>query len=100
MERFAQLREKVWPILAPYAKSVAVFGSYARGEEGEDSDIDLLVELKSPRERPPLGLKWFALEDELSRLLGRPVELIAADSLSPHLKPYIEGEKVMLYEEG
>ena len=100
MERFTDLREKVWPILAPYVKSVAVFGSYARGEERESSDIDLLVELKSPQERPPLGLRWFALEDELSQLLGRSVELIAADGLSPHLKPYIEGEKVMLHEEG
>jgi predicted nucleotidyltransferase len=40
MDRFADLREKVLPVLHPYVKRVAVFGSFARGEETPESDID------------------------------------------------------------
>lgn len=53
-----------------------------------------------PEKRPRLGLGWFGLEEELSHILGREVELIAEGSLSPYLRPYAEKDKVLLYEEG
>ena len=99
MNRFADLREKVLPLLSPYVKRISVFGSFARAEETTESDIDLLVELKAPEKRPRLGLEWFGLEEELSRVLGRDVELIAEGSLSPYLRPYAEKDLVLLYEE-
>jgi len=99
MNRFADLREKILPLLRPYVKRIAVFGSFARGEETPESDIDLLVELKAPEKRPRLGLGWFSLEEELSRIMGRDVELIAEGSLSPYLRPYAEKDLVLLYEE-
>jgi uncharacterized protein len=99
MNRFADLREKVLPLLRPYVKRITVFGSFARGEETQESDIDLLVELKAPEKRPRLGLGWFSLEEELSRIMGRDVELIAEGSLSPYLRPYAEKDQVLLYEE-
>jgi Predicted nucleotidyltransferases len=46
MDRFEELREKIVPLLKPYVKRVAVFGSFAHGEDTPDSDIDLLVALK------------------------------------------------------
>jgi predicted nucleotidyltransferase len=58
------------------------------------------VELKEPGERPPIGLRWFGLEEELSLLLGREVELVSARGLSPYIRPYVEEEMVILYEEG
>jgi len=99
MGRFEELREKILPLLRPYVKRVAVFGSFARSEETLESDIDILVELKPPRERPRMGLKWYGLEAELSRILGREVELISESALSPYIRPYVEKEKVVLYEE-
>ena len=99
MNRFADLGEKILPLLRPYVTRIAVFGSFARGEETPESDIDLLVELKAPEKRPRLGLAWFGLEEELSRVLGREVELIAEGSLSPYLRPYAEKDLVLLYEE-
>ena len=99
MNRFADLREKVLPLLRPYVSRIAVFGSFARGEETSESDIDLLVELKAPEKRPRLGLGWFILEEELSKIMGRDVELIAEGSLSPYLRPYAEKDLVLLYEE-
>jgi predicted nucleotidyltransferase len=100
MERFEELREKILPVLLPYVKRVAVFGSFARSEETPESDIDILVELKPPGERPPIGLKWFGLEEELSRILGHEVELVSESALSPYIRPYVEKERVVLYEEG
>ncbi len=62
MNRFTDLRDKVLPMLRPYVKRIAVFGSFARGEETPESDIDILVELKDPEKRPRLGLGWLALK--------------------------------------
>jgi len=50
---------------------LGIFGSYARGEQNELSDIDILVELKKP-----VGLKFFELWDELEKLLGVKVDLL------------------------
>jgi predicted nucleotidyltransferase len=97
MDRFAELREKILPLLRPYVKRISVFGSFARGEDTAESDIDILVDLKPPEERPALGLKWFGLEQELGRILGREVELISEKALSPYIRPY--ADMVLLYEE-
>lgn len=100
MDRAEELKEKVVGVLLPWgAKRIAVFGSVARGEERPDSDVDILVELKEPGDRPPIGLKWFALERELGRLLGKEVELVSADALSSYLRPDVEATMVVLYEE-
>lgn len=101
MERFEELREKILPLLLPWGvRRVALFGSVVRGEDTPRSDVDILVELKEPGERPTIGLQWFRLEEELSRLLGREVELVSAPALSPYIRPYVEEEMVILYEEG
>ncbi|NBC19109.1 MAG: nucleotidyltransferase [Bacteroidetes bacterium] len=78
---------------------IALYGSWARDEERPDSDIDLLVVLRPAEDRPPLGLKWFALEQELSERLQRPVELVTDAALDPYLRPSIERDAVVLYDE-
>jgi len=100
MDRFAELEEKIVPLLRPYVKRIAVFGSFARGDETPESDIDILVDLKPPGQRPSLGLKWFGLEEELGRILGREVELVSESAMSPFVRPYAEKDMVLLYEEG
>ena len=81
-------------------KQIALFGSVVRGEDTPGSDIDILVTLKPRSERPPLGLfKWIGLEEELSEKLSRKVDLISEDGLSPYIRPYVDREKVILYEE-
>lgn len=98
--RFQELRDKILSVLEPYqVKRVALFGSAARGDDTPNSDIDILVTLKPPGERPVIGLKWFDLSDTLSRMLNRPVDLVTEDGLSPYIRPYIEQELVILYEE-
>ena len=66
---------------------VGVFGSYARGEAGPASDVDLLVELERP-----LGWELVDVKAYLEEVLGRPVDVITRGSLrkSPRLRREVE----------
>ena len=90
------LREKIVPILLPYGvQRVAVFGSTVRGDATPESDVDILVSF-----REPVGLLGLArLRRELSERLGRQVDLVTEGSLSRHMRPVVEREKVVFYEE-
>lgn len=94
-----EIRTNVVPVLRPYAARIEVFGSFARGEQRPDSDIDLLITLRPSEQRPPLGLRWFGLEREMSEVLGHRVEMTTEDGLSRHIRPYIEPDRILLYEE-
>jgi uncharacterized protein len=78
--------EKVNPTL------VGVFGSYARGEENEKSDLDILIDFNK---RVNL-LELIGLEQQLSELLGIKVDLITLRSVNASLKPYIESDLIRL----
>ena len=81
-----------------HIRRLALFGSRARGEQRPDSDVDLLVEFE-PGHVP--GLALIRMQDELSRLLGgRPVDLVTAKFLSPHIRPQVLREARELYAEG
>lgn len=73
-------------------KRIGLFGSYVRGEQKADSDIDFLVEFEKPDFDNFMGLVFF-LED----LFGKKVELITDAGLSPYIRPYVEKE-VKWYE--
>jgi len=100
MNKFEKLTRQIVPILKPYVMRISVFGSYVRGEETPESDIDILVRLKPADQRPRLGLKFFGLQNDLGKLIGREVDLVTEEGLSPYIRPYVEREKVILYEEG
>jgi len=79
-------------ILKKYkVKSIALFGSYVRNEQREDSDIDLLVEFEEDTYRNFINL-IFALED----LLKKEVAVVSKEDLSPYIQPHIlrEVEKI------
>ena len=71
------------------AKSLAVFGSIARGEGSDSSDIDLLVELQPKTFDAYMDVKLL-----LEQVLGRKVDLVLADALKPRLRPMILAEAV------
>ncbi len=76
------------------ARRVALFGSFVRGEEGPDSDIDLIVEFLHPKGL----LALVRLERELTEALGRKVDLLTEQAISPHLRERILSEQEVLYE--
>jgi len=101
MDKYAVIRNKALPLLKPYISRMAVFGSVVRGEATQKSDLDLLIRLKPSNARPKLGLfKLMEIEERLNKKLGREVDLVTEDSLSPYIRPYVEKEKVVIYEEG
>ena len=72
---------------------LSVFGSTARGETREDSDLDLLVRFSN---RISL-LKVVKLEREMSEVVGRKVDLVTEAALSPYLRERIMKERQILY---
>jgi predicted nucleotidyltransferase len=72
--------------------AIHVFGSYARGEAGPDSDLDLLVDF-APSVRPTL-FSLTDLDQFLEDHLGLKVEAIPRQSLNPRLAPYINRDLV------
>lgn len=74
-------------------KKVAVFGSYVRGEEKPESDIDIIVEFS---ERKSL-LELVRIERELSEVLGIKVDLLTEKSISPYLIDAIKSEMKVVY---
>ncbi len=73
---------------------IGVFGSYVRGEQRPDSDVDILIELTDSPRISLMGL--VNLENYLSDLLDVKVETAIKKNLKPRLKPYILQEVVML----
>ena len=67
-------------------KSLGVFGSFVRGEQQDDSDLDVLVEFFDP----PSLVKFVQLEEQLHQLAGIQVDLVMASALKPNI-----GKRIM-----
>jgi hypothetical protein len=70
-------------------KNIAIFGSYARGEQSENSDIDILVEFKES-----VGFLFIHLADYLEKLLDCKIDLLTPDAIKPNRKKYITEDLV------
>jgi len=75
-------------------KRAYLFGSFARGENTSESDLDILVEME-----PGTGLfKFISIQNQLQLALKIQIDLVSANGLSPKIKPYIDAEKILIYE--
>ncbi len=90
-----QIKQKVLPILkqAGVIRS-SLFGSVVRGEAGDDSDIDMLIDL--PRGKTLFDLA--GLQMDLEKALNKKIDLVTYNSLHPLLKDRILAEQVQIYE--
>lgn len=75
-------------------RSMGVFGSYVRGEQREDSDVDVLVELGDDMDL----IAYAGLQLELSDALGVSVDLVEREALRPRLAPHVLSEVVPVTE--
>lgn len=79
-------------ILKKYkVKKASLFGSYARGEQNKNSDIDILIE-------PPsrMGLEFVGMALNLEKALKRKVDLVTYKGINPHLKKYILEDEIRI----
>ncbi|MCJ7508312.1 MAG: nucleotidyltransferase family protein [candidate division Zixibacteria bacterium] len=70
-------------------REIGIFGSYGRGEESEESDIDILVEFCEP-----IGWEFLDLKEFLEEILDKEVDLVTVKALKPQLKDKILREVV------
>ena len=71
-------------------RSIALFGSYARGDQTESSDVDVIVDVDSS-----IGLGFVDLADLIENRLGIPADVIPADGIKPRYREFIT--KDLLY---
>jgi predicted nucleotidyltransferase len=79
-----------------HIRKMSIFGSALRADFAPDSDIDILVEFE-PEHIP--GLEFFTMEDELSDLLGREVDLNTPGFLSQYFRDEVMAEANVFYEQ-
>ena len=82
-EHREELREKY------KVKKIGVFGSYVRGEQNEESDLDVLVEFDAP-----VGFEFIHLADFLEEVTGIKVDLTTPDGIKPNRWKYIKEDLV------
>ncbi len=90
-----EIRSIVGPLAQQYgAERIYLFGSYARGDATEQSDIDLRIDRGSIR-----GLQFAGLLGALEDALGRRVDLISTSGMDESFRNAIAPDEVLLYEQ-
>ena len=80
------------PVLRAY-----LFGSYARGDADEKSDVDVMVELDYGQSGSIWGA-YVTMQEELGHKLGKKVDLVSSDGMSKYIAPFINRDRVLVYE--
>jgi len=78
------------PVLKAY-----IFGSVARNESEENSDIDILVELDYSQS---IGLEFIEMQLDLEEILDLKVDLLSSNAISKYIRPFIDKDKILIYE--
>ncbi len=78
------------PVIKAY-----LFGSYSRNEADRNSDIDILVDLDYSKH---IGLGFVQMQSDLQQKLKKKIDLVSSKAVSKYLKPFIEQDKVLIYE--
>ncbi len=74
-----------------HIKELGIFGSYARGEQKQTSDVDLLIDYDGF-----LGLSYFDIEATLEKALGAKVDLVSRSALKKHIGQRILKELIKI----
>ena len=68
---------------------LALFGSYARGDQNENSDVDVLVEVK-----PSIGLGFVTLANQIEKTIGLPTDVVSFNAIKPNYRKIVEAELI------
>jgi hypothetical protein len=94
-EKIKQFSESATPVFEKYSIQYAgLFGSYARGEEKMESDVDILVKKGS---KSLSLLDFVRMRDELSKILNKKVDIVSDSAVVPYFKEYIYKDLQLLY---
>jgi uncharacterized protein len=74
-----------------------LFGSQADGTATDNSDVDILLEFDHAQ---PIGLQYVQIWMDLQEIIGKKVDLVTTGGISPHIKPFIDAQKILVYERG
>ena len=90
-EILKKLRQEMPHLKEKYhVEKIGIFGSYVRGEQRPDSDLDLMVTFSQP-----IGFfKFIELEDYLTEKLGVRVELVTSDAIKPLIRKQVFEETI------
>ena len=100
-----ELRERITPVAKKYhLKAAYIFGSYARGEAKENSDVDILVDRTGSNIQGMFGIG--GLYNDLSESIGKKIDLVTTQSLEqrstkeriPTFVDAVNSERVKIYE--
>jgi uncharacterized protein len=94
VDLIAELRRRALDIGALGATSLYLFGSAARGEATETSDVDLFIDYDPERFS---FVELIRLRERLSEVLGHPADLTTREGLHPLLRPTIEAEAIKVF---
>lgn len=94
--RFKLIYEALKPYIDEYGiRKIAVFGSYAKGEENANSDIDIIVDMTKQ-----FGIfKFIGLKQSLEEKIGKSIDLVESQCLEPLIKDSILAEAFTIYEQ-
>ncbi len=70
-------------------RAIGLFGSYAREEQGPESDVDILVDVD-----PSIGLEFVSLAETIEQLLGLPVEIVSSRAIKPKILEFIQQDLI------
>ncbi len=70
-------------------KSLAIFGSFSRNDNRQDSDVDLLVDFSEP-----IGIRFIDLADEIESMLNISVDLVSQNGIKEKYYKAIEGDLI------
>lgn len=76
-------------------KKVYLFGSYARGEADENSDVDLLIDWDYSKH---IGINYVFWREDIEKILNKEVDFVSFEYVSPYIEKNVNHDKKLIYE--